>query len=171
VAGLLVTPESRQARRRLGTTAWAVLEDVALDAYRDDHGRLLAVTNVRRIACHLGISKDTAARALVRLADAGLVERQRLRNDTGAFTASVYVVHLVESSGLAHLAGDRCPAIPRPASRDTVTTRPADIEGQGDGKSVAVRRIRSRRGSSSRRASRSEQGDLFDTGLLAEQLR
>ncbi len=168
VAGLCVAPESRHGR--LGTTAWAVLEDVALDAHLDDHGRLLAVTNVRRISLQLGISKDTAARALLRLADAGLIQRQSRRNETGEFAGSVYVVHLVESSGLARLACYRCPATPSPALTDTVTTSPADPEGHGDATSVPARPTRSRRESSSRRAAPSEQGDLFGADPFAEHL-
>jgi hypothetical protein len=74
--GALVTAAARKLWRAVGTTAWAVLCDVALDAEPDSEGRLVAATNVRRIADHLGISKDTAARALARLHDAGLIGRQ-----------------------------------------------------------------------------------------------
>lgn len=70
-----VTADSRRLRRELGPTAWAVLEDLALDAALDDGRRLMAGTNVRRVAAHLGVSKDAAARALGRLLDAGLVVR------------------------------------------------------------------------------------------------
>ncbi len=157
VDGLLVAPSSRQARRELGTTAWSVLEEVALDARLDGHGRLLALTNVRRISLQLGISKDTAARALLRLAGAGLVERQSGRDLSGEFTRSVYVVHLDESAGLAR-AGHRCPT-GCPASTDTMS--PADLERQDNAKSVPARRHRSRRDSSSRGVSISEQGELF----------
>ncbi len=170
VAGLRVAPESREIRRALGTTAWAILEEVALDAHLDEQGCLVAVTNVRRIARQLGISKDTAARALLRLADAGLIQCQSRRKETGEFAGSVYVVHLVESSGLARLACYRCPATPSPALTDTVTTSPADPEGHGDATSVPARPTRSRRESSSRRAAPSEQGDLFGADPFAEHL-
>jgi DNA-binding transcriptional ArsR family regulator len=116
-----VAPESRQARQRLGTTAWAVLEDVALDAHIDDRARLVAVTNVRRIALQLGISKDTAARALLRLAEAGLVERQSRRDESGTFSASVYVVCLEHCSGLLHAESDPRPTTPCPVAADTAT--------------------------------------------------
>jgi hypothetical protein len=69
--GLLLTA----AGRAVCTTAWAVLCELALDAEADAHGHLMAHTNVRRIAAKLGISKDTAARALGGLVDAGLVAR------------------------------------------------------------------------------------------------
>jgi hypothetical protein len=74
-SGVLVTAGARKLCRAVGTTAWAVLADIALDAEADSEGRLVAATNVRRIAADLGISKDTAARALGRLVDAGLVVR------------------------------------------------------------------------------------------------
>lgn len=79
VAGLFVTPACRRTRKSLGSTAWAVLEDIALEAEVDDHGRLVVTTNVRRVAAQLGMSKDTVARAFLRLSDAGLVERPSRR--------------------------------------------------------------------------------------------
>lgn len=150
VDGLLVAPESRQARRELGTTAWGVLEEVALDARLD------------------GPARTPQPGRFLRLADAGLVEPQRRRDETGAFARSVYVVHLVESSGLVLLGSDRCPAPPRD-SRHTVATGATDPEGQGNDKSLPARRTSSRRGASRRRALLSEQGDLFDADSLAEQ--
>ncbi len=167
-AGLLVAPESRQARQRLGTTAWAVLEDVALDAHIDDHARLVAVTNVRRIALHLGISKDTAARALLRLAEAGLVERQRRRDESGSFSASVYVVCLDHCSGLSRSDGEQRPTNPCPVGGDTADlVRPALQDGTAS--PARPGHASSRR--SSRRAVRHEQGGLFAVDLLGDQRR
>ncbi len=54
---LVVTAASRGARADLGPTAWAVLEDLALDGQSDPEGHLVAAANVRRIAIHLGISR------------------------------------------------------------------------------------------------------------------
>jgi len=55
--------------------ASAVLADLVLDADRDDAGALVVATSVRRVAAHLGVGKDTAARALRRLTSVGLLER------------------------------------------------------------------------------------------------
>jgi hypothetical protein len=111
-SGVLVTAGARELCRAVGTTAWAVLCDVTLDAGRDPEGRLVAATNVRRIADHFGISKDTAARALARLGHAGLVGRGSARSESGRFVASAYVVHLGDVAGITLLAGRSCPVDP-----------------------------------------------------------
>ncbi len=164
-AGLLVAPESRQARQRLGTTAGAVLEDVALDAHIDDHGRLLAVTNVRRIALHLGISKDTAARGLRRLAEAGLVERQRPRDQTGEFGASVYVVCLDHCSGLTRSDGEQRLTTPCPAGGDTADLVEHAVQ---DSTASPARPGHASSRRSSRRAVRADQGGLFAADVLGD---
>lgn len=121
---LLVTDASVELRRSLGIAAWAVLEDVALDSVVDESGRLVAVTNVRRIAARLGISKDTAAAALARLAGRGLVERRSVgRSDGGRFGRSVYAVCLDDSVGIATLASGAVPPS-LDAPRGTVASMP-----------------------------------------------
>jgi DNA-binding MarR family transcriptional regulator len=125
-SGVLVTAGARKLCRAVGATAWAVLCDIALDAEADAHGNLVAATNVRRIADHLGISKDTAARALARLGHAGLVGRQSAPRQNGRFMASVYVVRL-GTSGIILLAGPSCPEDPCPVAADTDAAR-----GNGD---------------------------------------
>lgn len=128
-----VTAEARAFRRAVGVTAWAVLEDLVLDADVDERGALVARTNVRRLAAQLGVSKDTAARAVTRLARAGVVHRVVAERGTrGALPSSSYVLDLVGIAGLTvdarHAnavvhAGTKAPAQasprirPRPASR------------------------------------------------------
>jgi hypothetical protein len=110
--GLIVTAESRALKRAVGSTAWAVLEDVVLDA-RLHEGRWLARTSVRLVAHHLDLTPGTAARALARLCSAGLVHREDRRDvDTGRFGESVYVVHLTA-------ALRPCVHLPHTARRDT----------------------------------------------------
>lgn len=78
---VVVTGESRPLRRELGVVAWSVLEDISHDA-RWDGSACVAVSNVRRIAEHLGVSEDTAARAVVRLVAVGLVVRMPAARST-----------------------------------------------------------------------------------------
>jgi hypothetical protein len=46
--------QRRALRRQVGPTPWAVLEDMAADAERDEAGRLVVATNVRRLALTSG---------------------------------------------------------------------------------------------------------------------
>jgi hypothetical protein len=118
-AGLLVTAAARALCRTVGTTALVVLQDVALDGEVDPTGRLLAVTNVRRIAAHLGITKDTAARALTRLADVALLARQDdKRSAAGEFVPSVYELHLGPEAGIYLASPAPCPSSPCPLPDD-----------------------------------------------------
>ncbi len=110
-AALLVTAAARASCRAVGTRAWAVLADVALDAEVDPQGRLVAATNVRRIATHLGISKDSAARALARLADAELLVRQGARYGTGGtFAPGLYELRLGPKAGVTVVSRGPGPA-------------------------------------------------------------
>jgi DNA-binding transcriptional MocR family regulator len=153
--GALVTAAARELCRGVGTTAWTVLCDVALDAEPDPEGRLAAATNVRRIADHLGISKDTAARAFARLTNAGLIGRQSGRSSTGRFTASTYAVHLGDASGITLLGGRSCSVDPCPVAADTDAAR-----GNGD-TSPSARRRSPRPASSRPRRTPAEQASLF----------
>jgi hypothetical protein len=88
-----VFPSSREVKRAVGLLAWAILEDIALDARLDDAGRLVSTTNVRRIAANLGINKDTAAKHLARLRDFGFVLQEEGRQGpSGRWEACRYVL-------------------------------------------------------------------------------
>ncbi len=122
-AALVVSRPALASIQRLGTTAWVVLETLALDAVGDGDA-LVARTSARAIADAVSVSKDTAAGALGRLAEAGLIERRRQLRTGGRFGAGGYVLHL--PAGPCHGArpGRRpasSSAIGRPASPTTPT--------------------------------------------------
>ena len=88
-----VFASSREVKRAVGATAWVILEDIALDATIDDHGRLVADTSVRHIAANLGLNKSTVARHVARLRDHGFVLHDETRDDaSGRWYASRYVL-------------------------------------------------------------------------------
>ena len=66
---LLVGPGAGELIRRVGPTAWTVLQLAAACSDREVSG-----VSARRVAAELGVSKDTAARALRVLTGAGLLE-------------------------------------------------------------------------------------------------
>ena len=94
--GLVIEVPSRPWRRRLGWLGWAVLEEVALSAHPDGDGWSAAV-GVRAVAQNLGMTKDTAARALSVLVEAGLVERGRVRAIDGRIRSG-YRIRLPEGA-------------------------------------------------------------------------
>jgi DNA-binding transcriptional ArsR family regulator len=88
-----VFPSSREVKRAVGVVAWAVLEDIALDARIDSRGRLVATTNVRRIADNLGMSKNAVTKHLARLRDHGFVLHEEQRHaGSGRYLTSWYIL-------------------------------------------------------------------------------
>ncbi len=76
-------------RRRLGPTAWVVFEELL--AYSTGSGeRCRACVSVRGLGRALGSNKDTVARALTRLAAAGLVEAVQTRSASGVYSTGSY---------------------------------------------------------------------------------
>jgi hypothetical protein len=73
--------------------AWTVLEAVCERAERDG-ARTVSWCSVRGLAGELGIANDTAARALRRLGDAGLLHHESDREASGRFGAGRYVLTL-----------------------------------------------------------------------------
>ena len=76
-------------RRRLGATAWFVLEELVIGAEVVDTGGLRARMSTRELALSLELNKDTVTRALVKLRASGVITVARRG---GAAGASVFAI-------------------------------------------------------------------------------
>jgi MarR family len=104
---LVINGRARRLRRSLGLTAWAALEELLLEGAPQAPGRLSTQASARVLAARLGVSKDTAAGALRRLASAGLVRREDHRDGArGVFACSVYVIDAVRLDPERHQTPD-----------------------------------------------------------------
>jgi hypothetical protein len=117
-----VFPSSRAVKRAVGLAAWAVLEDIALDATIDGQGRWVAETNVRRLSANLGLNKDTVSKYLKRLRDYGFVLQEEARAEgSGRYDTCRYVLDpsaCVER--FTHTPGQTPRSAPCPKTSDTV---------------------------------------------------
>jgi len=104
-------PGCRELRRALGAMAWAVFEDVAHDVIAKEGG-LVAATSPRLVADHLGITPGTAASAMRRLREAGLLSHERQTGAGGRFGLSAYRVHLPVAVAITSCANE--PHVQRP---------------------------------------------------------
>jgi hypothetical protein len=140
--GLTLSPACRPVRRSLGVTAWAVLEDVAMDAVMAGD-RALSATSARRVAEHLGLTPGTVAAALRRLRQRGLLEHERVTGPDGRFGLSVDRLHVVDGLALALRVDEPNTEVPRAEDR-----RAGGVtKGRKDRTDAATRR---RRGGDSR---------------------
>lgn len=96
---LVLTPVSAALRRRLGPTAWTVLEDVLLHGEAADTA--VVATSVRAVADRLGLSRTTAGRALASLVERGLLSRRQQRDGCrGTFGPATYECRLDQLDGV-----------------------------------------------------------------------
>lgn len=101
-------------RRRLGPSAWGLLETLTADAIERD-GRLVVVASVRSLAASMGVGHNTVDRALHRLRAAGLVHSSQARGERGAFGRGSYVLDVpvdvlhVEHAGSVHRTAPKAP--------------------------------------------------------------
>ncbi|CAN5819749.1 hypothetical protein BH18ACT2_BH18ACT2_05770 [soil metagenome] len=79
-----------EVRRLIVPTAWCVLEVLVAADSATPHG--CVETSVRSIAAELGVSKNTATRALTVLRRAGLLRTERQQRDGGRFGTGRYVL-------------------------------------------------------------------------------
>jgi DNA-binding MarR family transcriptional regulator len=96
---VVVGPDGAAMRQALDPTAWVVLEELVLTEGAEQSGTTVVVaTSARKLAGGLGLSKDTVAAALRRLARAGVVRREDERDSgSGRFGHSRYVIDLTDT--------------------------------------------------------------------------
>lgn len=117
---VVLTAASREVRAAVGPVAWVVLEELAV---RGEPGgsSVTVATTVRELGEALGLSKDTVAAALRRLASDGIVRRDDERDGgSGRFGHSRYVVDLSDTG--MRFATHACH--PQPRTSDTATVEP-----------------------------------------------
>ena len=139
-----VFPSSRVVKRAVGLVAWGVLEDIALDAYLDHAGRLVAETSIRRIARNLGLNKDTVTRHLARLREYGFVLHEELRDDAnGRYARCRYILDpsaCIERFTATPHTRSRSPG-PAPRRRNT-TAPPATCPRSSPGDTRSEHKLR-----------------------------
>jgi hypothetical protein len=131
---ITLLPSSRAVARRVGPLAWVILEDLALRARPRADG-LVVETNVRELARGLCVGKDTVAKALARLINAGLISVRPWRR-AGRFAGCAYAID-TEACGRAGIVvtsrsfePSPYPIAPRPVAPDTVAEVPAALRAQ-----------------------------------------
>ena len=90
---LVLGADAGDLRRRVGPVAWVVLETICATT-SDADDRLVATSSVRDIARDVGLSRNTAARAVRRLVDAGVLTVEQGRAEHGTFGRSTYRLSL-----------------------------------------------------------------------------
>jgi DNA-binding transcriptional ArsR family regulator len=112
VRSVVVGAASSDLRRTLGPTSWVVLEELVLRS-SGTADECVACVSVRSLAASLGLAKDTAARAIRRLRETGLVTVAQQRTDAGSFDTGTYAIAMPE--GVTLTASP--PAAPQPCAR------------------------------------------------------
>lgn len=97
---LLIRAGGLAVARQIGPLPWTALQHLALASRPTDDG-WAAATGVRDIACGIGVTKDTAARAVSTLISAGLLTRGPVESTSGRRRCG-YLLRLPESVTLQH---------------------------------------------------------------------
>lgn len=78
--------------RRLGPTAWAVLEVLRARSAVGERGERIVEVSIRGLAVDLGLAKNTVHRALALLRRCGLIDARQTRTSAGTFSRGYYVL-------------------------------------------------------------------------------
>ena len=117
---VVLGPAAHVLRRRVGATAWMVLEEMLEQS--DADGRVTAVS-VRSLSASIGVAKDTVHRALTRLRDLGVIEAHQARTAAGGFAAGGY--RLSVPAACLSIVGAASPCAPASAPEASCRRAPS----------------------------------------------
>lgn len=119
---VVLGPAAHVLRRRVGATAWMVLEEMLEQSDFDADGPMAAVS-VRSLAASLGVAKDTVHRATTRLRDLGVIEPHQDRTSAGGFAAGGYRLNIPAAClSIADTLPRASDPAPRPPRRRTAAS-------------------------------------------------
>jgi DNA-binding transcriptional MocR family regulator len=111
---IVLGPRAHELRAYVGSTAWAVLEEMMQrSAGHGDH--VIAQVSIRSLASSLSLAKDTVNRAVRRLRDLGVIAAVQARCESGAFQAGSY--RLAVPVACLSVAGPSQPRVAPSAAR------------------------------------------------------
>ena len=114
-------------RRALTSAAGAALECLVARSHGAGAERV-AELSVRGLAAELGVSKNTALRALATLTDAGVVEAEQRRRADGTFLPARYHLHLpADVLDVTPAPKTRRATKPSPPAHATPSVEPAQL--------------------------------------------
>ena len=111
----MIGPASIELCRSVGPTAWVVLVEMAQRSTGDDV--MVAQVSIRELASSIGLAKDTVARAVRRLREAGLVVADQPRTSSGVFGVGAY--RLAVPSAVVSVAPVSPPSLARSGVRSS----------------------------------------------------
>ena len=114
---VVLGPGAHELRAYVGSTAWAVLEQM-MQRSSGDGDHVVAQVSIRSLAMSLGLARDTVARAVRRLRDLGVIEAVQARASSGVFEAGSYRLDVpVACISIARLSQSSVtPPVARPSS-------------------------------------------------------
>lgn len=112
-------------RRALPASAWAALECLVARSHPRSDGRVVEL-GVRDLAADLGVSKNTAQRALHALIAAGLLHAERARAGDGTFRPARYRLY-VPSDALDPVPPRRPARRPSPTPSTDTPAEPTQL--------------------------------------------
>jgi DNA-binding transcriptional MocR family regulator len=86
---IVLGPRAHELRSYVGSTAWAVLEEM-MQRSTGDGDQVVAEVSIRSLGSSLGLAKDTVNRAVRRLRDLGVIHAEQHRSASGVFQTGSY---------------------------------------------------------------------------------
>ena len=114
---IVLGPRAHELRAYVGSTAWAVLEEM-MQRSTGDGDHVVAQVSIRSLTSSLSLAKDTVNRAVRRLRDLSVIVAFQARSESGVFEAGSYrlAVPVACLSVACPSQPSVAPSAPRPSS-------------------------------------------------------